>query len=115
MKDNNVYVRKDNGRYEAFGVQVNREYLPDGIYYVRHHQYGRTTTSVPYMAGLFRIGDAKKIDIPTICGLEDVVDAITESQEYRDLMGKGGYSMMDIIHLCVKKMYDIANEKGEVK
>ena len=81
MTDDNVYFKKGNGRYEPIGVRVNRDYLPDGIYYIRHHEYGRSTTSVPYLAGVFRIGDATKIDIPTICGLEDMVDKITNTEE----------------------------------
>lgn len=115
MTDDNVYFKKGNGRYEPIGVRVNRDYLPDGIYYIRHHEHGRSTTSVPYLAGVFRIGDATKIDIPTICGLEDMVDKITNTREYIDMINEGKFSIHDIICLCVKKMYDIANEQQENK
>lgn len=112
MKDENIYRKLDNGRYQAFGVCYQPEHLCDGIWYVKHHEYGRSITSVPYVTGLFRIGDTKEIDIPTLCGLEDICNKIYESQEYRDLINsKNGYCIQDIVHICVKKMYDFSQEK----
>ena len=113
MKDENVYRKLDNGRYQAFGVYYHPNYLTDGIYYVRHKEAGRSISSVPYIAGLFRVGYSKEIDIPTLCGMEDLCDKITESKEFRELVDKGSYSIQDIIHVCVKVLYDEAKKEKE--
>lgn len=111
-KDENVYLKNDNGRYQAFGVCYQPDYLSDGIWYVQHHDYGRSVTSVPYIAGLFRVGEAKEIDIPTLCGLEDMCNKIYDSEEYRNLINsKNGYCIQDIVHVCVKIMYDESKNK----
>lgn len=109
MNESNVYIKKANGRYEAIGV-TNSDWLPDGIYYIRHTESGRATTSVPYLESVFRITDPKKISMRTVCGLEDMVDYIQSSPEYREMLSKGYYTAHDLIHLCVRKMYDKSQE-----
>ena len=104
----NVYVK--NGRkYIPFGVSVDEQYIPDGIYYIRHLDHGRATTAVSHMTGLFKLGDTKHIDIPEVCGLQDVCDKIENSKEWRDLISQP-VSLDEVVHFVVKKVYDIARE-----
>lgn len=110
MKDQNIYRKMDNGRYKPFGICYQPKHLSDGIWYVKHYDYDRGITSVPYIAGLFRVGDAKEIDIPTLCGMEDMCDKIFNSKEYKELTN-GSYSINDLVHVCVKVIYDESKNK----
>lgn len=115
MKDNNVYLKNDKGRYIPYGVCYQPEYLPDGIWYVRHTDYGKSTTSVKYLEGLYKMGDVKSIDLTELCGMEDLCDYITRSKEFKELMNsKTGFSPNDIVHICVKKLVEkVQDEKVE--
>jgi hypothetical protein len=112
MKDENVYRKMDNGRYVPFGVCYEPDNMPDGIWYVRHREYSKSTTSVPYMQGLFKVGDAKQVDITELCGMEDLCDYIMESKEFNDTVkNEEGCTLNDIVHVCVKKLVDKAQEQ----
>lgn len=114
MKNDNIYMKGDNGRYIPFGVCYQPNYLPDGIWYVRHHDHGWASTAVSYMQGLFKVGDAKELDITELCGMEDLCDYIMSSKEYIDTISNSkGYSINDIIHVCVQKLVDKAKEQKE--
>lgn len=104
----NVYVKKGR-KYIPFGIAPDEQYLPDGIYYIRHQDHSRATTSAAHMAGLFKVGDAKHINIPEICGLEDMCDRVKSSKEWQELI-KQPVSLDQLVHMVVKKVYDIAWE-----
>lgn len=115
MKDENIYIKKDNGRYEPVGIWTNRDYMFDGIWYVRHSKYTKSITSVPYLATMFHM-DVNPVNINLVCGLEDNVDYIINSPEWKELFDKNnGYSLNDIVHLCVKKLYERQFENNENK
>lgn len=106
MKDENIYIKKDNGRYEPVGICTHRDYMFDGIWYVRHREHSVGTTSVPYIASMFHM-DTNPVNINLVCGLEDNVDYIINSPEWYELFDKkGSYTLNEIVHLCVKKLYD---------
>lgn len=112
MKDENVYRKMDNGRYVPFGVCCEPDNMPDGLWYVRHREHGKSTTSIPYLQGLFKVGDAKQVDVTELCGMEDLCGYIMESKDFRDMINYGtGYSINDIVHFCVKKLVDRAKEQ----
>ena len=117
MKDENIYIKKDNGRYEPIGVCTHRDYMFDGIWYVRHREHSVGTTSVPYIASMFHM-DTNPVNINLVCGLEDNVDYIINSDEWHELFDKkGSYTLNEIVHLCVKKLYDrqFENNKYNLK
>lgn len=112
MKDENVYRRGDNGRYIPYGICCEPDNMPDGIWYVRHRDYSRSTTSVNYMQGLFKVGDAMEIDLTKLCGMEDLVDYIMDSKEFRETADYSkGYSLNDIVHVCVAKLVEKAESQ----
>lgn len=115
MRNENVYRKGDNGRYIPFGICCEPDNMPDGIWYVRHKNYSRGMTSISYLEGLFKVGDAKYIDVTEICGMEDLCDYIIDSPEFREVINcSKGYSINDLVHVCVKKLVDRAKEqKGE--
>lgn len=109
----NVYV-KDGKRYRALGLSGRFDYLPDGIYFIRHRSDGKHTTSVPYIEGLFKIADPEKISMATVCGMQDVCDAIEESQEWKEMLrDKTGFSLDQVVHLCVKKLFEMSNDDNK--
>ena len=89
--DDCVYVREKNGRYRPFGMRFNENYLPDGIWYIRHNKYSSRTTNVDrYLSGLFKIGDVQEpINIPELCAKQEYVDYILASKEFADATEKG--------------------------
>lgn len=111
MKDENVYRKMDNGRYAAYGVCCEPSNLPDGIWYVRHKDHSHAITSVPYMQGLFKMGNAKQVDVTEICGMEDLCDYIMDSKEWREMMNdENGHTLNDLVHLCVAKIVEKSKE-----
>ncbi len=102
MKDDNLYRKLPNGRYKAIGVCENLDTLTDGIYVVHHYANGRSITSIPYLEGIHKVGEAKKLDIPTLCGIEQIADYVLHSREIGELMQKS-FSVADIVQVAVQK------------
>lgn len=107
-KDDNIYIKMDNGRYRPYGVRYNEPYMYDGIWYVRHHENSVGTTNVDnYMEGLFRVGDRpEKIDVPKLCAMQDYVDYVLNSKEIREMMDKGYYSWNEMVCKVVALVVD---------
>ena len=106
IEDNNVYYRSSSGRYFPFGLRVEN-YLPDGVYYVRHKPSCTSTTNVQYLAELFHMNRPNKpIEIDKVCALEDAVEYVQDHEEYRNLINKGSYCLQDIIHIITKLLFE---------
>ena len=109
MKDNNIYIKKDNGRYVPYGIAVNEDYLFDGIWYVRHNDYSRSITNADkYLPSLFKLGDKpEKIDIPKLCAMNDYVNYVLESKEFKELCDNGKFSFNDLTSKIVALVIDL--------
>jgi len=97
MKDNNVYY-KDGNRYKPFGLRYDEDYLPDGIWYVRHtdHSYGYTNVD-HYLQGLYKVGDAPDmVDIPMLCSMHSYTEYVMNSPEFSEIMDSGSYSFAQL-------------------
>lgn len=108
MLDQNYYRKNDNGRYEACGVRIPRDYLPDGIWLVRHHNNSRSKINLDLIQGAYRLGESEKIDFKTIAGLEDLTQEILNSQEFLEVAEKG-ISLADLIRFVIGKLYKNEN------
>jgi len=113
--DDNVYY-KDGNKYIPFGLSYHN-YLPDGIWYVRHydHSYGHTNVD-HYLSGLYKVGDASEyIDIPKLCSMHSYTEYVMASPEFRELMDKGTYSFREltakIVALVVKLNQTLKDKK----
>ena len=96
-KDDNVYI-KQGGRYKPFGLRYNLNYLPDGIWYVRHydHSYGQTNVD-HYLSGLYKVGDAPEyIDIPKLCSIHSYTEYVMASPEFKKIMESHQYSFLEL-------------------
>lgn len=109
MRDDNVYRKTDTGEYVPFGYTYNRNenYLPDGIWVVHHAGCG--TTSIPWLAGIYKIGDPKNLkleDCELITGLEEIYDRVMQSEPVRDVINdKSGYCIADLVRAVIKTIY----------
>lgn len=103
--EDNVYYKR-NKKYIPFGLRCP-DYLPDGIWYVRHfdHSYGHTNVD-HYLSGMYKVGEIPDyIDIPKLCSMHSYTEYVLNSPEFKELMNKG-YSFFEltakIVALVVK-------------
>ena len=110
MKNENVYIKNKNGHYTPIGL--NYDYLPDGIWYVRHHEGCNSRSNVKYLEGLYKLASNDDFeDIKQLCSLEDYNDYILDSQEFRDLMNNPkGYTLNELVSLCVSLVFKKNND-----
>lgn len=83
--DDNVYRKNPDGTYSAIGVSVNKDYLTDGIWYVKHHTHSWSMSNGSYLQGVFEIPRKEPIDMSAICDMKDLADKIISSEEYKNI------------------------------
>ena len=83
--DDNVYKKNPDGTYSAVGVSVNKDYLTDGIWYVKHHTPSWSMSNGSYLQGIFEIPRKEPIDMSAICDMKDLADEITSSEEFKNI------------------------------
>ena len=105
MKSENVYKIDNNGNYVPIGLDC--DYLPDGIWYVRHHDHVHSISNIKYLEGLFKLSDTTDFpDIKQICSLQEYADFILDSKEFKDLiLNERGYTLNELVSLCVSQVF----------
>lgn len=112
--DDNVYIKRGR-KYIPIGLSCHN-YIPDGIWYVRHydHSYGQTNVD-HYLSGLYRVGDLPEyVDVPKLCSIHSYVEYVMNSPEFKEIMNKGSYSFQELtakIVALVVKLNDTIKEK----
>ena len=109
--EDNVYIKRGN-RYVPFGVRYNEQYLPDGIWYVRHydHSYGHTNVD-HYLSSLYKVGEPPKvIDVPKLCSIHTYVEYIMASPEFKKIMDSHQYSFFELTAKITALVVDL-NER----
>lgn len=112
-KDTNFYI-KQGRRYKAIGEFFPDNALGDGIWYVRHHSNGKAITNLDYIQGIYKVGDSKQIDLPLLCGMQDLTDYVMRSYEFTELTNKG-YSMYELVGKIIALIYKKQNELKDNK
>lgn len=96
--DDNVYIKRGR-KYIPIGLSCHN-YIPDGIWYVRHFDssYGQTNVD-HYLQGLYKVGDIPNyIDIPQLCSIHSYVEYVMNSAEFKELMEEEkGASLQQIV------------------
>ena len=95
--DDNVYIKRGR-KYIPIGLSCHN-YIPDGIWYVRHfdNSYGHTNVD-HYLSGLYKVGDVPEYpDIPQLCGLHSYVEYVLNSPEFKQIMDSGTYSWQVLV------------------
>ena len=116
--DGNIYYKKGK-RYVPFGLKYNQNYLPDGIWYVRHfdHSYGYSNVN-HYLSGMYKVGEMPDyIDIPKLCSMHSYTEYVLESPEFKEIMDSGKYSFIDltakIVALVVELNQTLKNKEKD--
>ena len=96
--DDNVYIKRGK-KYVPFGRRYDEQYLPDGIWFVRHDEKSFGTTNVDhYLSGLYKVGDKPEyIDVPQLCSIHSYVEYVMASPEFREIMDKESYSFQELV------------------
>ena len=80
----NVYIKVGN-KYKPLGITY--DYLPDGIWYIRHTENSHKSTRSDYLEGIYKVGERPNpIDIPQLCRIEDYVEYVLESKEFNNII-----------------------------
>lgn len=108
----NYYIKNEKGRYEPVGVCLPQDMLGDGIWYVRHTDHSKRVTSIPYLQGLFKVGDKAEIDFPKLCAMDDYVNYVLDSDEFRE-MYKNGYTLYELLSKVVALIFEFNEKKQE--
>lgn len=114
-RDDNIYIKVKQGnrtRYIPYGIRCGENYLPDGIWYVRHKEYSVGTTNADnYIPSLFKVGDAERyVDIPTLCAMENYKDYILSSDAFREFADKGYYTINDLASKIISLVLELNEE-----
>jgi len=107
-EDNNVYYKKGR-KYVPFGLRYNENYLPDGIWYVRHfdHSYGHTNVD-HYLSGMYKVGELPEyVDVPKLCSMHSYVDYILQSPEFKEMLDGSYYSWQEMIAKIVALVFKL--------
>lgn len=111
-EDSKVY-KKVGRRYEPIGTFYNRDWLNDGIWYVRTN--GSRITNGSYLEGLFKISDKPLFDnFARYCDLADVADKVLNDKDFNAKLNlEKGYSISDIVHLTIACLEKYRQEDGK--
>ena len=109
--DNNVYIKRGK-KYVPFGVRYDEQYLPDGIWYVRHTEHSCGHTNVDhYLSGLFKVGEnPKAIDIPKLCSMQAYSDYVLFHPEMQKLINSGRYSFLELVSKIIALVVNLNDE-----
>lgn len=102
----NVYYKDSDGNFKPFGINLRNNYIPDGIWYVRHTEHCSHTTNVDYLLGLYKLYDVKDISISEICSLQDYSDYIFSSDEFNKLTtNEHGFSYQELVSCIISLIF----------
>lgn len=85
-----------SGRKKYVPCEIITDSLPTGIYFVDIRKNVKETSSLSYLANLYKISEPKIIDLNEICGMHQLARKVMESDEFRQLISKP-YSLEDIV------------------
>lgn len=112
MKDNNVYIKKDNGRYEATGLQYDHNWLGDGIWSVTHDEGCTSIRNLNHYGNIIKVGDTKYPDFSKLAGVLEIADKVVSSDVVRDMLNKP-HNLYDACSTIIGEAVRITNEVNE--
>ena len=112
-EDKNVY-KKVGRKYVPIGYRHEDRYLTDGIWIVRHKDYGKQMTNAGYLAqiyGMCKVGENATADLTKLADMEEYADVVLKTifeNENKTM------TRQDLSRLIVKALFDF-NENKKVK
>ena len=116
MAQNLTLYIKDGDNYKEYGVGFNRNYLSNGIWYVRGD--GNRITGLNYIKGLVKIADAPDVDsLKESIQRFELGEEILESQEFLNWCKQKNYqySISEVVHFVVNYLVNINKNKDNAK
>ena len=104
MSDNTVYYKDDKGNFIPFGIEYGHNYIPDGIWSVKHDEYSSSITNIDYIRGLYKLHDFEDISIQELCSLHSYSDYIFHSNEYSELM-KRSFTTQEYVSCIISLIF----------
>ena len=112
-EDMNVY-KKVGRKYVPIGYRIEDNYLPDGLWLVRHKPYSTQMTNAGYLAqiyGMCKVGENATADLTKLADMEEYADVVLKTifeNENKPM------TRQDLSRLIVKALFDF-NENKKVK
>lgn len=122
MRDDNVYrceiTASGRKKYIPFGRRYDENYLPDGIWYVRHTDHSIGTASLSWLQNLYKVGEVVPRDFPKLCAMHDYAEYVMNHEEFKKMID-GPVSLADIVHKTVALMLhrseEVSNENTDTR
>ena len=115
MKEENRNVYKKVGRkYVPIGYRHEDRYLTDGIWIIRHKDYGKQMTNAGYLAqiyGMCKVGENATADLTQLADMEEYADVVSKVMFENE---NKPMTRQDLSRLIVKALFDF-NENKKVK
>lgn len=116
MRDDNVYrcviTASGKKKYIPFGLRYDENYLPDGIWYVRHKDGSYGIASVQWIQNMYKVGDSAVKDLPKLCGMFDYAEYVLNHPEFNEMINHPT-SISDIVNKTVALIFDKNNKDHE--
>lgn len=114
MKEEDMNVYKKVGRkYVPIGYRHEDRYLTDGIWIVKHKDYGKEMTNAGYLAqiyGMCKVGENATADLTKLDDMEEYADVVLKTiYENEDK----AITRQDLARIIVKKLFDFNEEKSK--
>jgi len=107
--DDNVYIKKENGRYEPIGVLFDRDWLGDGIWYVSHNEGSSSIKNMSYYSKVYKVGDAKYPDISKLAGVTEIAELVATSDAVHKMLNKD-HSLGEACNVIISEAFKYAEE-----
>ena len=109
----NVY-KKVGRKYVPIGYRIEDNYLPDGLWLVRHKPYSTQMTNAGYLSqiyGMCKVGENATADLTKLADMEEYADVVSKVMFENE---NKPMTRQDLSRLIVKALFDF-NENKKVK
>ena len=111
-EDRNVY-KKVGRKYVPIGYRHEDRYLTDGIWIVRHKDYGKQMTNAGYLSqiyGMCKVGENATAELTKLADMEEYSDVVLKVMFEND---NKALSRQDLSRLIVKALFDFNEKKSK--
>ena len=108
----NVY-KKVGRKYVPIGYRIEDNYLPDGLWLVRHKPHSTQMTNAGYLAqiyGMCKVGENATADLTKLADMEEYADVVSKvifENENKPI------TRQNLSRLIVKALFDFNEEKSK--
>lgn len=104
--DRRIYT-KEHGRFVPIGLSFNRDWLSDGLWYVKSSNHCTHYANCDYLQGLCKVSNFDQpLPIIDCCNIENIVNKIFDELDIFSLMKCENMSVNDSLHKIVSFVYN---------